>query len=421
MFLDEAEIHIRGGHGGNGMMHFHREKYVTHGGPDGGDGGHGGSVYLQVDRNLNTLYRFQRTHVFAAEDGGRGSTNNCTGRSGADLVVPVPPGTIVRSLPDGVLLGDLTEPGESLRVARGGRGGHGNPHFATASNQAPELAEKGEAGEERELRLELKLIADVGLVGAPNAGKSTFLAAVTAAHPKIAAYPFTTLEPNLGVAHLAEYDTLVLADIPGLIEGAHAGVGLGFAFLRHVQRTRVLIHLIDGAAPDPIADFSQINTELALFDPDLALKPQVVAVNKMDLPEARERWEGLKAELKRRGFDAFAVSGLAHQGTREVLFRAAELLRALPVPDLAQRELPIYRAPEDPTAFTIEQEPDGAWRVRGKRIERAAGMTYWELEEAVARFQRILEVLGIYDALKKAGVHQGDAVRIGEHELEWND
>lgn len=419
MFLDEAEIRVRAGRGGNGVMHFHREKYVTRGGPDGGDGGHGGSVFLRVDRKLNTLYRFRHVRSFHAQDGARGGTNNRTGKSGPDLVIPVPPGTVVRSLPAGAMLGDMTAADQQLLIARGGRGGRGNPHFATPSNQAPQIAEKGAPGEEILLRLELRLIADIGLVGAPNAGKSTFLAAVTAAHPKIAPYPFTTTEPNLGVASLEDYETLILADIPGLIEGAHAGVGLGFAFLRHIQRTRVLIHLIDGAGDDPVADFSQINTELALFDPDLARKPQIVAVNKMDLPEAR--WENLRSELQARGYEAFAISALTRQGTREVLFRAAQLLREMPAAPVTEKELPVYRAPEDPTAFTIQREADGGWRVHGKRIERAAEMTYWELDEAVARFQRILEALGIHRALVEAGVRQGDAVRIGGHELEWHD
>jgi GTP-binding protein len=244
---------------------------------------------------------------------------------------------------------------------------------------------------------------------------------VTDARPKIAPYPFPTLEPNLGVAAVDGYDTVVLADIPGLIEGAHSGVGLGFEFLRHVQRTRVLIHLLDGAGADPLADFSQINSELALFDPGLAHKPQIVLVNKMDLPEARERWESLKKDLATRGYEAFSASAIIRQGTRDVLLRAARLLRELPAPPLTDQDLPVYRAPEDPTAYTIERETDGAWRVKGKRIERAAEMTYWELEEAVDRFQRILEALGIYRALKEAGVRQGDLVRIGGHELEWND
>jgi GTP-binding protein len=420
MFLDEAKIRVLAGHGGNGMMHFHREKYVPRGGPDGGDGGRGGSVYLEVDRKLNTLFRFRSTRTFHAEDGANGGTGNKTGKSGADMVIPVPPGTMVHELPEGRLLGDLVEDGQRMRVARGGRGGRGNPHFASASNQTPHVAEKGEPGEARDLHLELKLIADIGLVGAPNAGKSTFLAAVTAAKPKIAPYPFTTTEPNLGVAPLDGYRTIVLADIPGLIEGAHAGIGLGFAFLRHIQRTRVLIHLLDGAGSDPLADFSQINAELALFDPDLAHKPQVVAVNKMDLPAAQERWGALQEELKTRGFESFAVSALTRRGTREVLYRAARLLEEMP-PAAPAAEPPVYRAAEDPSAFSIEREADGGWRVCGKRIERAAEMTYWELDEAVARFQRILELIGIYRALQEAGVRQGDAVRIGRHELEWKD
>jgi len=421
MFLDEAEISISAGRGGNGMMHFHREKFVSRGGPDGGDGGHGGSVYLQVDRNLNTLYRFRHVRSFKAEDGANGGTSDKTGKSGADLIIPVPPGTVVRDLPVDRVLGDLIEDGQQLIVARGGRGGRGNPHFASSRNQAPHVAEKGAPGEARHLRLELKLIADVGLVGAPNAGKSTFLAAVTAARPKIAPYPFTTTEPNLGVAALDNFQTIVLADIPGLIEGAHSGTGLGFAFLRHIQRTRVLIHLLDGAAADPLSDFSQINTELALFDPDLRRKPQVIAFNKMDLPEARDRWPSLREEFKKRGFEAYAVSALQRQGTREIVYRAAQLLRENPPGPTAEAELPLYQAREDLSSFSIEREGDGVWRVRGKRIERAAEMTYWEMEEAVVRFQRILEVLGIYQALKDAGVRQGDMVRIGKHELEWND
>ncbi len=420
MFLDEAKISIQAGRGGNGMMHFHREKFVTRGGPDGGDGGHGGSVYLEVDRKLNTLYRFRNVHSFHAEDGAKGGTLNKTGKSGADAIIAVPPGTMVHELPEGRLLGDLVEDGQRMRVARGGRGGRGNPHFASASNQTPQVAEKGAPGEEKELHLELRLIADIGLVGAPNTGKSTFLAAVTAAKPKIAPYPFTTTEPNLGVASLDGFQTVVLADIPGLIEGAHAGTGLGFDFLRHIQRTRVLIHLLDGAGADPLADFSQINTELALFDPELAHKPQVVAVNKMDLPDAQERWTALRDELKSKGFESYAVSALTRQGTREVLNRAAQLLEEMP-PAAHPPDLPVYRAAEDVSAFSIEREADGGWRVKGKRIERAAEMTYWELDEAVARFQRILELVGIYRALQKAGVQPGDLVRIGKHELEWKD
>ncbi len=420
MFLDEVHLTVKAGKGGDGMMHFHREKYVTRGGPDGGDGGPGGDVVLAVDPKLNTLSYFHHQRSFHAEDGTRGGTNNRTGKSGADMVLGVPRGTLVREAASSQLLGDLTEPGQQLRVARGGRGGRGNPHFASSSNQAPYVAEKGEPGEVRELELELKLIADIGLVGVPNAGKSTFLAAATAARPKIAAYPFTTTEPNLGVATLDD-TSLVLADIPGLIEGAHRGVGLGFAFLRHIQRTRVLIHLLDGSGESPVADFSQINSELALFDPRLNSKPQVVALNKMDLPEVQARWEGVRRDLAQRGVELMPLSAATHKGLREVMARAAQQLRDLPPPAPSEEELPVYRGPQDAEEFTLEREKDGGWRVHGRRIERAAAMTYWELDEAVERFQRILETMGIYEAMKQAGVKQGDLVRIGENELEWHD
>ncbi len=420
MFLDEVRLKVRAGKGGDGMMHFHREKYVTRGGPDGGDGGPGGDVLLEVDPKLNTLSFFHHQRAFDAEDGTRGGTNNRTGKSGADLVLAVPRGTIVRETNSGATLGDLVDAGQRLRIARGGRGGRGNPHFASPSNQAPHYAEKGEPGESRELDLELKLIADIGLVGVPNAGKSTFLAAATAARPKIAAYPFTTTEPNLGVATVDD-TPLVLADIPGLIEGAHLGVGLGFAFLRHIQRTRVLIHLLDGMSENPLADYSQINSELALFDSRLPGKPQVVALNKMDLPEVQARWSAVQRDLAQRGVELMPLSAATHRGLREVLARATQLLHELPERTPSEEELPIYRGPQEPEEFRLEQEADGAWRVRGRRIERAAAMTYWELDEAVERFQRILAALGIYEAMRQAGVKQGDLVRIGEKELEWHD
>ncbi len=420
MAFDEATITVRSGAGGNGAVHFRREKYIPRGGPDGGDGGRGGDVVLQVDPHLNTLQSFAHQREYAAQAGGNGRGQRMHGRSAPVLLVPVPPGTVVRDADSGDLLGDLTEPGQTLVAARGGRGGRGNARFATARNQAPRIGEKGAPGEERRLKLELRLIADVGIVGVPNAGKSTFLAAVTAARPKIAPYPFTTLEPNLGVAEIDAHTTLVLADIPGLIEGAHLGTGLGFAFLRHVQRTRVLIHLLDGAGPDPLADFSQINSELALFDENLAAKPQVVALNKLDTPEAQARWPAVRAELEKRGHEVFAISALARTGVREVLLRAAQrLAEAPPLP--AAEALPVYRAPADEAVFTIEREPDGGFRVRGARIERAAAMTYWEHDQAVQRFQRILEVLGVRKALEAAGVKPGDSVYIGEFELEWSD
>jgi len=419
MFVDQVELIISSGKGGDGIVHFRREKYVPRGGPDGGDGGKGGDVILEVVPTLNTLSSYRHHTRFTAQDGGNGKKQNMTGRSGDDLVIPVPPGTLVYDIESGSLLGDLIEPGQRLVVARGGRGGRGNTRFTTARNQAPKLAERGEPAEERRLRLELRLIADVGIVGVPNAGKSTLLAALTHAKPKIAPYPFTTLEPNLGVASLDEDTRLVLADIPGLIEGAHMGAGLGQSFLRHIQRTRVLIHLLDGLAQDPILDFAQINSELALFDPKLASKPQVVALNKIDLLEVRSRWEGIQVKLNQRGYDALAVSALSGENVQALLNNAAKLISQAPIPATLVA-LPVYRATEDPRDVSIMRIPQG-WRISGKAIERAAGMTYWELDQSVRRFQRILQILGVEDQLRAAGVRAGDTVFISHYEFEWQD
>lgn len=418
-FIDQVNITVKSGKGGDGIVHFLREKFRPRGGPDGGNGGRGGDVILEVESRLNTLFSFRKQKIYRADDGSRGGVNNNTGKSGDDLVIQVPAGTIVYDEDSGGVLGDLVEDSQRLVVCAGGRAGRGNARFANSRNKSPRLAEKGAPNEERNLRLELKLIADVGIVGAPNAGKSTFLAAVTNATPKISAYPFTTLVPNLGVANLAEYTTLVLADLPGLIEGAHQGIGLGHDFLRHVQRTRVLIHLLDGMADDPLADLAQINTELALFDADLGEKPQVVAVNKMDLPDVQARWPELEVQLKERGYEAAAISAVAGTNVRELLFRASELLAKTPEPS-GSDEIPIYRPEEDPREFSVEQE-DGSWRIKGVSIERAAAMTYWEYEQSVRRFQRILETIGIDDALREKGVKSGDTVLIGEYELEWED
>jgi GTP-binding protein len=417
MFFDEAKIRVKGGDGGAGIVAFRREKYVPHGGPAGGDGGPGGDVVLVVNPKLNTLSSFQKRRDFFAESGGRGGSFNKTGKSGETLLVEVPPGTVVRDAETGSLLADLTGPGQQVVVARGGRGGRGNTRFKSSTNQAPRIAEKGEPGEERGLALELKLIADVGIVGVPNAGKSTFLSVVSAARPKIAPYPFTTLQPNLGVAVLDDSE-MVLADLPGLVEGAHAGVGLGHAFLRHVQRTRVLIHLLDGAGQDPLGDFVQINAELALFDPNLRDKPQLVVLNKMDLPLARERWPEVQEAVRGHGHEAFAISAIAQQGLDEVLGRASTLLAELPVAP-PPVEIPVFQPEDrDDQSFDISREPDG-WRVAGRGIERAAAMTYWEYDEAVLRFQRILEALGVRAALEEVGVEVGDTVYIGDYELEW--
>jgi GTP-binding protein len=421
MFYDEAKIAVKAGDGGDGAVAFRREKFVPYGGPAGGDGGKGGDVTLYVDPHLNTLYRFSRRRHFKAARGQHGRGKDQHGAAGADLRVPVPPGTVVYDADTDGLLGDLTEPGQELVVAQGGRGGRGNARFATSTNQAPRIAEHGAPGQERWLRLELRLLADVGVVGVPNAGKSTLLAAVTAARPKIAPYPFTTLQPNLGVVVLDPQTEFVLADIPGLIEGASQGKGLGHEFLRHIQRTRVLIHLLDGLSADPLADLAAINAELAAFGHGLAQKPQLVVLNKMDEPSVRERWPEIQAALEAQGHPALAISALAREGTRELLYRAAQMLAELPE-EVPTRELPVFRPHEDEDegAFTVEREEDGWW-VRGAQVERLAAMTVWNLDEAVRRFQRTLERMGVVAALEEAGVQPGDTVRIGERELVWEE
>jgi len=419
MFLDEARILVASGRGGNGIVHFRREKFVPHGGPDGGDGGKGGDVIFEADENLSTLIKFRNRKHYRAEDGKTGGGSNKTGASGKDLPIQVPCGTLIYDDESGELIADLVKSEQQIVICKGGRAGRGNARFATSRNQAPRMAERGEPGMERWLRLELRLIADMGIIGIPNAGKSTLLAAVTNARPKIAAYPFTTLTPNLGVAYLDQDIQLILADIPGLIEGAHNGSGMGFDFLRHIQRTQVLIHLVDGTSNDPIADFSQVNSEIALFDQRLREKPQIVAVNKMDLPSAKEAWPTLEAEFKKLGQTPYAISALTREGLSPLLWAAYHAREKVQQEFI--EEIPIYRLEDDPGEFEITHEFDGAWRVRGKSIERAAAMTYWEYDEAVLRFQKILEKLGIEQALKDAGAKQGDTVRIGEYELEWQD
>jgi len=419
MFFDEAEIYVESGRGGDGLVHFHREKYKPRGGPDGGDGGRGGDVILVVNPKLNTLFDFSHRSRYIANDGKPGGPNNRSGKSAEDLTVDVPPGTLVYDADSGDLLGDLVEYGQRLVVAKGGRGGRGNQHFATSRNQTPRMAERGEPGEEKSLRLELKMIADLGIVGVPNAGKSSLLFAVSNAKPKIANYPFTTLSPNLGVAKLDIDSILVLADIPGLIEGAHEGVGLGFTFLRHIQRTKVLIHVLDGIAEDPLSDFSQTNSEMALFDKKIKEKPQIVAFNKMDLPMAQERWPEVSRRLKKLGYEALPISAVTGENVKKLMWRAVELMQEAPDPEPVE-EMPVYRASEDPRAFKIRHTDEG-WIVRGEAIERAAAMTYWEHYESVRRFQRLMERIGVEDALREAGVEEGDTVMIGEYTLEWQE
>jgi GTP-binding protein len=419
MFIDEAKIFVASGKGGDGAVHFRREKYVPRGGPDGGDGGRGGDVILRVKHTMNTLHSFQFNQKFLASPGGNGAKQKMTGRSANPLYIDVPPGTLVYDFDTGELLGDLVEREQELLICKGGRGGKGNVHFVSARHQVPRVGEKGEPGEEKTLRMELKLIADVGIVGVPNAGKSSFLAAVTNATPKIADYPFTTLEPNLGVVNLDMDNSLVLADIPGLIEGAHLGAGLGDAFLRHIQRTRVLIHMLDGLSEDPIADFSQINSEMALFDPALKQKSQLVIFNKMDVPEAQEKWPKVKKVLESKGYQPMAISALIHQDLQPVLWKVLELVQKAPEPEITEK-MPIYRPEEDPNDFHIEVE-EGGFRVIGKAIQRAAKMTYWEHEGSLRRFQKLMEALGVESALRDMGIEEGQSVFIEDYELEWQD
>jgi GTP-binding protein len=421
MLVDEVEIVVRSGSGGNGMVHFHREKYVPRGGPDGGDGGRGADVVLQVRAGLSTLYPLRHTPRYAAADGRGGGPNNMSGKAAPHLVIDVPPGTVVYDAATGQELGDLTTAGERLIVCRAGRGGRGNQHFATSRNQAPRTAEKGEPGEEKRLRLELKLIADIGIIGLPNAGKSTLLAALTNARPKIASYPFTTLEPNLGVARVDADTAVVLADIPGLIEGAAQGAGLGHDFLRHIQRTRVLIHLLDGQSADQVADHSQINSELALFDPQLAKKPQVVALNKIDDPDVKERLPGIESALRAHGIEFMLVSALARTNLTALLTKAVRELATAPQPAPAEAALPVYRPAQDPRDFRINQEAEHRWRLSGASLERSAAMTYWEHEGSVRRFQKLMQSIGVDDALRRSGIQEGDTVAIGDYELDWQD
>ena len=370
MFIDEAEILVRSGTGGNGMVHFHREKFVPRGGPDGGDGGRGGDVILEVRPSLNTLQTFRHISRYVAANGKGGGPNDMSGKSAEDLIVLIPAGTVIYDAATGDLLGDMTQPGQRLTVCKGGRGGRGNPHFKSATHQAPRTAERGEPGEEKRLKLELKLIADIGLIGVPNAGKSTLLSVLTNAKPKIAPYPFTTLEPNLGVAKLDGDRAVVIADIPGLIEGASQGLGLGHDFLRHIQRTRVLIHILDGLSADPVADYSQIVSELSLFDPNLAAKPQIVALNKIDQPEVQARLVDIRKAMKKKRVEFMTISALARTNVSDLLLKAVEKLAETPSIVEVSPALPVYRPKDDPRDFHVARQGDHEWRISGASIER---------------------------------------------------
>ncbi len=422
MFYDEAKIYLRSGDGGDGMISFRREKFVPYGGPDGGDGGDGGNIVFQVNPKLNSLSKFRRKVHFKAGRGVHGVRQNMTGARGETLVLEVPPGTILRDAESGRLLADLTNENQAVTLLEGGQGGRGNARFASSTQQAPKIAERGQPGVELWVTMELKLIADAGLVGKPNAGKSTLLSAISSAKPKVANYPFTTLQPSLGVVQVDDYETIVVADIPGLIEGAADGVGLGHDFLRHIERTRILIHLLDGAAFEPLEDFKAINAELKLYNIDLEKKPQIVVLNKMDLPDA-QAWEPLlREEIEALGYEFMAISAATGENIRQLIYRLKQMIEELPEPEplVGAEDVVVIRPKSDPNQFTITQIGPNEWTVQGDRIEQIANQTYFEFDETALRFQRIIERMGISDALKEAGVQGGDTVWFGSDvELEW--
>ncbi|MGC5327956.1 GTPase ObgE [Brevibacillus sp. SYSU BS000544] len=423
MFVDQVKIYVKGGDGGNGAVSFRREKYVPLGGPAGGDGGRGADVVFVVDEGLRTLVDFRYQRHFKAQRGENGRNKSQHGAGSEDMVVRVPPGTVVHDADTNEMIADLTEHGQRAIIAKGGRGGRGNNRFATSANPAPEIAENGEPGQERNVILELKLLADVGLVGYPSVGKSTLLSVVSAAKPKIGAYHFTTLTPNLGVVDLGE-KSFVLADLPGLIEGAHEGVGLGHQFLRHVERTRIIVHVIDMAGTegrDPFDDYLKINEELKLYNARLEERPQMIAANKMDLPEAQEHLEKFRQELPH--IPIYPISAVTKQGVNELMYALGDLLATLPdkiqVEEVAEvEERVVYKAEPEDTGFEISREED-AFVVTGERIEKLVRMTNLNSYDSIQRFARIMRHMGVDQALRKNGAQDGDTVRIGDYEFEF--
>ena len=426
MFADRAKIIIKSGKGGDGHVSFRREKYVPNGGPDGGDGGKGGDVIFVVDEGLNTLTDYRHKRKFAAEPGQEGGKKNCHGKNGEDLILKVPEGTVVKDAESGKVIADMSGDNKRVVVLRGGKGGLGNQNFATATMQAPKYAQPGQEAIEIEVQLELKVIADVGLVGFPNVGKSTFLSRVTNARPKIANYHFTTLQPNLGVVDMEEGFGFVIADIPGLIEGASEGIGLGHEFLRHVERTKVMIHIVDAAGVegrDPIADIHAINKELEAYNPQLLEKPQVIAANKTDaiygdeneiIAQLREEFE------EKEGIKVFPISAVSGKGVKELLYHVKELLATCP------KEVTVYEVEYDPSIkqvindpYTIEIAEDGAYVVEGPKIDKMLGYTNLDSEKGFMFFQNFLKEQGILEELEKAGIEEGDTVRMYGNEFDY--
>ena len=416
--IDKVEIYVRAGDGGNGMIGFRREKYVPYGGPDGGDGGHGGNISVVADRGMNTLLKYyQGKRRFAAERGENGSGRKKHGKNGSDLDIKVPQGTLIYKEREGEreLMVDMAVDGQRVMVARGGRGGYGNTRFATPVNQAPRIAQKGEVGDEASLILELKLIADVGIIGHPSVGKSTLLAAASAARPKIAAYPFTTTEPILGVVDVG-HNSFVLAEIPGLIEGAHRGLGLGHDFLRHAERTRVLIHLLDGSSANPRADMDQINKELAMFNPVLASKRQLVAVNKIDLPQVLERIPELQKELG-NGEAPLFISAATTEGVSQLMTKACEMLDSVATPQPVEA-ITVFRPQPRKERVTVSMEGE-VFVVSSSRAEKLIARMDVQNPEARAYIRNQFTRIGVAKALKNAGVKLGDMVRFGKVEMKW--
>ena len=413
MFIDKARIYVEAGNGGDGMSSFRREKFVEKGGPNGGNGGRGGNVILRADNSLNTLIDFRYKRKFIAKRGDKGGISNMTGHRGEDVIIKVPLGTVVRDDETNIMIADLTEDGQEFVAAKGGRGGKGNACYATSTKRAPTFAEKGEPGTKGWLRLELKLLADVGLVGYPSVGKSSIISRVSAARPEIAAYHFTTLTPVLGVVRLSEEQSFVLADIPGLIEGAAEGVGLGHDFLRHIERTKVLLHVVDVSGcegRDPIEDFEKINHELEAYSAKLAHRKQLVVANKMDLPDSEDNFVLLKEYVEEKGYEIMPVSAATGEGLQDLMWKAWEMARQY----VAEPEEEIGVIDEgDPDSFEIIRGAEDAdFEVKGKNIERLVAMTNFDNEEALYRFQLIWKRLKIEEALLEAGIQEGQTVRI---------
>lgn len=428
MFTDYVKIYAQAGKGGNGAISFRHEKYVAAGGPDGGDGGRGGDVYFKVDPDANTLIEFRFKKKFKAENGENGQGARKYGKSAEDLYIPVPIGTVIKDAKTNQVLADLSTPGQEALILKGGRGGLGNSHFATATRQAPRFAQDGEPGEEKELVLELKLLADVGLIGFPNVGKSTFLSKVTSATPKIANYHFTTIEPNLGVVTSKYGDSFVIADIPGIIEGASDGIGLGIQFLRHIERTRLLLHFIDVSGTegrDPVKDYQVINDELKDYSEKLSHRTQIIVANKSDIAQDDDNYKKLADIAEKNGQKIFKISAATGEGVEELMNYVSKTLKELPKEDLIDVATPsegekVYRLETKKEPFEISKEK-GVWIVKGEEVDKIIRKVNITDYESLFFLHRKLNELGLDKALKKAGIHDGDTVKIGNYEMEWED